>query len=186
MAEFLKDVVDNVDKSFDVNAADLLSGTSEYYTYQGSMTTPDCAINVIWLLMNGSMTSDRNRSNSRWCETGLTLVMPSAKQTAEFAADPRRFSAQDVVVGAERCYVMHDQEVAGEPEALDHLELPGDLGVRAWHPFGPLSPVAAPDLADYSFIVPSFSIHRIQEVHATFVHVLWDLIHIAAGAEDVI
>ena len=43
-----------------------------------------------------------------------------------------------------------------------------------------------PDLADYCFIVPSFSIHRIQEVHATLVHVLWDLIHIAAGAEDVI
>ena len=43
-----------------------------------------------------------------------------------------------------------------------------------------------PELADYSFIVPSFSIHRIQEVHATLVHVLWDLIHIAAGAEDVI
>jgi carbonic anhydrase len=53
--KILKDVVDNVDKSFDVNAADLLSGTSEYYTYQGSMTTPDCAINVIWLLMNGAM-----------------------------------------------------------------------------------------------------------------------------------
>jgi D-sedoheptulose 7-phosphate isomerase len=43
-----------------------------------------------------------------------------------------------------------------------------------------------PEMADYSFIVPSFSIHRIQEVHATLVHVLWDLIHIAAGAEDVI
>lgn len=43
-----------------------------------------------------------------------------------------------------------------------------------------------PDLADYCFVVPSFSIHRIQEVHATLVHVLWDLIHIAAGAEDVI
>lgn len=43
-----------------------------------------------------------------------------------------------------------------------------------------------PDLADYCFIVPSFSIHRIQEVHATLVHVLWDLIHIALGAEDVI
>ncbi len=43
-----------------------------------------------------------------------------------------------------------------------------------------------PELADYSFIVPSFSIHRIQEVHATLVHVLWDLIHLAAGAEDVI
>jgi carbonic anhydrase len=53
--KILKDVVDNVDKSFDVNATDLLSGTSEYYTYQGSMTTPDCAINVIWPLMNGAM-----------------------------------------------------------------------------------------------------------------------------------
>ena len=36
-----------------------------------------------------SRPSDRNRSNSRWCETGSTLVMPSAKQTAELAADPR-------------------------------------------------------------------------------------------------
>ena len=43
-----------------------------------------------------------------------------------------------------------------------------------------------PEVADYCFIVPSYSIHRIQEVHATFVHVLWDLIHIALGAEDVI
>ncbi len=39
-----------------------------------------------------------------------------------------------------------------------------------------------PELADYCFIVPSYSIHRIQEVHATLVHVLWDLIHIALGA----
>lgn len=43
-----------------------------------------------------------------------------------------------------------------------------------------------PELADYCFVVPSYSIHRIQEVHATLVHVLWDLIHIAQGAEDVI
>jgi len=40
--------------------------------------------------------------------------------------------------------------------------------------------------ADYSFIVPSYSIHRIQEVHATLVHVAWDLIHIALGEEDVV
>jgi len=43
-----------------------------------------------------------------------------------------------------------------------------------------------PETADYCFIVPSYSIHRIQEVHATLVHVAWDLIHIALGAEDVI
>jgi D-sedoheptulose 7-phosphate isomerase len=43
-----------------------------------------------------------------------------------------------------------------------------------------------PEVADYCFVVPSYSIHRIQEVHATLVHVAWDLIHIALGAEDVI
>lgn len=42
------------------------------------------------------------------------------------------------------------------------------------------------EMADYAFIVPSYSIHRIQEVHATLVHVAWDLIHIALGEEDVI
>jgi D-sedoheptulose 7-phosphate isomerase len=41
-------------------------------------------------------------------------------------------------------------------------------------------------MADYAFIVPSYSIHRIQEVHATLVHVAWDLIHIALGEDDVI
>ncbi len=42
------------------------------------------------------------------------------------------------------------------------------------------------ELADYAFIVPSYSIHRIQEVHATLVHIAWDLIHIALGEEDVV
>jgi D-sedoheptulose 7-phosphate isomerase len=42
------------------------------------------------------------------------------------------------------------------------------------------------EMADYSFIVPSYSIHRIQEVHATLVHIAWDLIHIALGEDDVI
>lgn len=42
------------------------------------------------------------------------------------------------------------------------------------------------ELADYSFVVPSYSIHRIQEVHATLVHVAWDLIHIILGEDDVI
>ena len=42
-----------------------------------------------------------------------------------------------------------------------------------------------PEISEYCFIVPSYSIHRIQEVHATAVHVVWDLVHIALGAEDV-
>jgi D-sedoheptulose 7-phosphate isomerase len=43
-----------------------------------------------------------------------------------------------------------------------------------------------PEIADYCLIVPSFSIHRIQEVHGTLIHVLWDMIHVAIGEEDVI
>ncbi len=42
-----------------------------------------------------------------------------------------------------------------------------------------------PEVSDYCFIVPSYSIHRIQEAHATAVHIIWDLVHIAVGAEDV-
>jgi D-sedoheptulose 7-phosphate isomerase len=43
-----------------------------------------------------------------------------------------------------------------------------------------------PEIADYCLTVPSFSIHRVQEVHATLIHVLWDMIHVAIGEEDVI
>lgn len=43
-----------------------------------------------------------------------------------------------------------------------------------------------PDLAEYCFVVPSFSIHRIQETHVTLYHVVWDLVHVAMGEDDVI
>ena len=43
-----------------------------------------------------------------------------------------------------------------------------------------------PDVADFCLVVPSFSIHRIQEVHATMIHIVWDLIHVSLGEEDVI
>ena len=42
-----------------------------------------------------------------------------------------------------------------------------------------------PEVSDFCYIVPSYSIHRIQEAHATAVHIIWDLVHIALGAEDV-
>jgi D-sedoheptulose 7-phosphate isomerase len=42
------------------------------------------------------------------------------------------------------------------------------------------------ELCDFCFTVPSFSIHRIQEVHETLIHVLWDLVHLVRGAEDVV
>jgi D-sedoheptulose 7-phosphate isomerase len=43
-----------------------------------------------------------------------------------------------------------------------------------------------PEVSDYCFTVASFSIHRIQETHETLLHILWDLIHVIRGQEDVI
>ena len=43
-----------------------------------------------------------------------------------------------------------------------------------------------PEFCDYCFTVSSFSIHRIQETHETLLHILWDLIHVVRGEEDVI
>lgn len=42
------------------------------------------------------------------------------------------------------------------------------------------------EVAEYCFTVPSYSTHRIQESHVTLLHILWDLIHVAMGEEDVI
>ena len=41
-------------------------------------------------------------------------------------------------------------------------------------------------LADHAFVVPSWSIHRIQEVHVVLLHVLWDCVHICQGEDDII
>ena len=41
-------------------------------------------------------------------------------------------------------------------------------------------------VCDFCFIVPSFSIPRIQETHETLLHILWDLVHVIRGEEDVI
>jgi D-sedoheptulose 7-phosphate isomerase len=43
-----------------------------------------------------------------------------------------------------------------------------------------------PEICDYCFTVLSFSIHRIQETHETLLHILWDLIHVIRGEEDVL
>ena len=46
---------------------------------------------------------------------------------------------------------------------------------------GPLA-----ELAEHAFVVPSWSIHRIQEVHTLLLHLLWDHVHVALGEPDVV
>ncbi len=42
------------------------------------------------------------------------------------------------------------------------------------------------DVCQWCFVVPSWSIHRIQEVHTTLLHVLWDQLQVALGEDDVL
>ena len=42
------------------------------------------------------------------------------------------------------------------------------------------------ELVDHCFVVPSFSIHRVQETHVALYHIVWDLVHVALGEDDVI
>jgi D-sedoheptulose 7-phosphate isomerase len=42
------------------------------------------------------------------------------------------------------------------------------------------------DLAEICFVVPSWSIHRVQEVHGVLLHLLWDQVHVALGEDDVL
>ena len=42
------------------------------------------------------------------------------------------------------------------------------------------------DLAEHCFVVPSWSIHRIQEAHTVLLHLLWDQVHVALGEDDVL
>ena len=43
-----------------------------------------------------------------------------------------------------------------------------------------------PPACDFCFTVPSFSIPRIQETHGTLLHIIWDLVHVIRGEEDVV
>ncbi len=45
---------------------------------------------------------------------------------------------------------------------------------------------ALADLCEHAFVVPSWSIHRIQETHTILLHVLWDQLHVALGEADVL
>ena len=42
------------------------------------------------------------------------------------------------------------------------------------------------DYCEQVFVVPSWSIHRIQEVHTVLLHLLWDQVHLALGEPDVL
>lgn len=42
------------------------------------------------------------------------------------------------------------------------------------------------DLCDFCFVVPTWSVHRVQETHTMLLHLLWDQVHVALGEDDVL
>jgi D-sedoheptulose 7-phosphate isomerase len=42
------------------------------------------------------------------------------------------------------------------------------------------------DAAEHVLVVKSWSIHRVQETHTLLLHLLWDLVHVALGEDDVL
>jgi D-sedoheptulose 7-phosphate isomerase len=42
------------------------------------------------------------------------------------------------------------------------------------------------DVCEYCFTVGTWSIHRVQEVHTLLLHLLWDMVHVALGEDDVL
>ncbi len=42
------------------------------------------------------------------------------------------------------------------------------------------------DHCEICFVVPSWSVHRIQEVHTVLLHLLWDHVHVSMGEADVL
>ena len=93
-----------------------------------------------------SRPSDRNRSNSRWCGDRVDVGDADREADRRIRRRPAAL-AQDVFLLAEPDDVVHDQEVAGEPQPLDHVEFPGDLRMRAGYPLGAPRPVAGRGLA---------------------------------------
>lgn len=71
------------------------------------------------------------------------------------------------------------------PNVLRAMKIARDRGAAtvafAGRDGGPIA-----DVCDHAFVVPSWSIHRIQEVHTVLLHLLWDQTHVALGEPDVI
>jgi D-sedoheptulose 7-phosphate isomerase len=43
-----------------------------------------------------------------------------------------------------------------------------------------------PEVCEHCFVVKTWSIHRVQETHTLLLHLLWDLVHVALGEDDVL
>ena len=113
------------------------------------------------------------------CDTALlTAISNDADFSQTFAEQLRLFGrAGDVALGI---------STSGMSANVNYgLQAARDIGMIAVA-FSGKDGGRSKDIAEYCLTVPSFSIHRIQEVHTTLLHVLWDMVHVILGEEDII
>lgn len=125
---------------------------------------------------------EKRRALPATCLVADPVTLSAISNDRDFArafADPLRLHARedDVALGLSTSgrspNVVRAFQAARELGALT-VALTGKDGGRL------------PALVDHCLVVPSHSIHRIQETHVLLLHVLWDLVHVALGEEDVL
>lgn len=150
----------------------------------------------LWVMGNGGGATDAQHVAVEFCHPILAKrrPLPAVALTTDSAlltaiANDRDFAR---VFGDQlRTQARHGDmalalSTSGQSPNLVHaLEVAGELGLLTIAFTGKDGGRLAA-LAGHAFVVPSFSIHRIQETHVALYHVLWDLVHLALGEEDVV
>jgi D-sedoheptulose 7-phosphate isomerase len=95
------------------------------------------------------------------------------------------FHDQIKLIGKEGDMALGISTSGKSPNVLRGLKLAKEMGMMTIS-FAGKDGGQMPEVSDYCFIVPSYSIHRIQETQETLLHILWDMVHVVMGEEDVI
>ncbi len=95
------------------------------------------------------------------------------------------FHDQIKLIGKEGDIALGISTSGKSPNVLRGLKLAKEMGMMTIS-FAGKDGGQMPQVSDYCFIVPSYSIHRIQETQETLLHILWDMVHVVMGEEDVI
>jgi D-sedoheptulose 7-phosphate isomerase len=151
---------------------------------------------TLWVMGNGGSATDAAHVAVEFChpiiekrrplravaltaDTALVTAISNDRDFAKIFADQLTILARpgDMALGL---------STSGQsPNLVQAMERAKDLGLMTLA-FTGKDGGRLVDLVDHCFVVPSFSIHRIQETHVALYHVVWDLVHVALGEDDVL
>lgn len=109
-------------------------------------------------------------------------VLTAIGNDTDFA---RVFLEQVELVGREQDAVLGISTSGASANVNHALRRAGALGMLTVG-FAGRDGGAMVDLCRFCFVVPTWSVHRVQEVHTVLLHLLWDQLHVALGEDDVL